>query len=137
MRNTAIRYATVLALIMAGTGPAIAQDRLDPMTALAGRPAGSNPLDPMTAIRASKDAADTAEGNPEFGGLPDGAGAEETFYQCTACHSTEIIKQQRITDLRWDELWSWMVEEQGMFEPDDETRQIILTYLKTNLSSER
>jgi len=51
--------------------------------------------------------------------------------------STEIIKQQRITDHRWDELWRWMVEAQGMAEPEPETKALILAYLKTNFSSER
>ncbi|MEF9604367.1 hypothetical protein O4J55_19280 [Paracoccus sp. PXZ] len=69
--------------------------------------------------------------------MPDGAGAKETYYQCVACHSTEIIKQQRVTDNRWDELWTWMVEAQGMVEPEPETKALILTYLKTNFSSER
>lgn len=75
--------------------------------------------------------------NPEFGNLPDGLGVEETFYQCVACHSTAIILQQQLTDARWDYLWTWMVEEQGMFEPDEEIRDEILTYLKTYFSSER
>lgn len=128
--------ATVAALIL-GTGLAVAETRLDPMAVLAGRPAGSDPLDPMTALRARADIAEVAEGNQEFGGLPDGEGAEETYYQCVACHSTEIIKQQRVTDHRWDELWRWMVEAQGMVEPEPDTKTLILTYLKTNFSSER
>ena len=135
MRNM-LTIAAAAALSL-GAGPALAETRLDPMASLAGRPAGSDPLDPMTALRAWSDTGAAAEGNPEFGGLPDGEGVEETYYQCVACHSTEIIKQQRVTDQRWDELWIWMVEDQGMFEPDDETKQIILTYLKTHLSSER
>ncbi len=130
-------FAAALAALVLGVGRAAAEDRLDPMQALAGRPAGANPLDPMTAIRAKADAGEARVGNEEFGGLPDGEGAEETYYQCVACHSTEIIKQQRVTDHRWDELWAWMVEEQGMVEPDEETRALILTYLKTNFSSQR
>ena len=137
MRIIPTTVAATLAVLVLGAGLAVAEARLDPMQALAGRPAGANPLDPMTAIRAKADAGEARAGNEEFGGLPDGAGAEETYYQCVACHSTEIIKQQRITDHRWDELWTWMVEEQGMFEPDEETREIILTYLKTSFSSER
>jgi len=128
--------ATVAALAL-GSNLAVAETRLDPMAALAGRPAGMDPLDPMTALRARAGTAEVAEGNEEFGGLPDGEGVEETYYQCVACHSTEIIKQQRVTDHRWDELWTWMIEAQGMAEPEPETKALILTYLKTNFSSER
>lgn len=136
MRNILTKAAAGLAMLALGTGLAVAETRLDPMAALAGRPAGSDPLDPMTALRA-RAMTEAADGNEEFGGLPDGEGAEETYYQCVACHSTEIIKQQRVTDHRWDELWTWMVEEQGMAEPDEETKEIILTYLKENFSAER
>ncbi|CAM3380369.1 hypothetical protein SAMN04488021_1497 [Paracoccus aminovorans] len=129
--------ATAVVALALGSGLAVAETRLDPMAALAGRPAGSDPLDPMTALRARADTAETAEGNAELGGLPDGEGAEDTYYQCVACHSTEIIKQQRVTDHRWDELWTWMVEAQGMVEPEPDTKALILTYLKRNFSSER
>lgn len=124
------------AMLALCTGMAVAEVQLDPMAPLMGRPAGSNTLDPMSAIRAKADAGEQQEGNAEFGGLPDGEGAEDTFYQCTACHSTEIIKQQRVTDARWDEMWTWMVETQGMYEPDEDTKKLILTYLKQNFSSE-
>ena len=133
--SKAILSLTVLAL---GASLAWAAPTLDPMQSLRGRPAGSNPLDPMTALSSSATAAEeAAAGNADFDGLPDGPGAEETYYQCVACHSTEIIKQQRVTDLRWDELWTWMAQSQGMVEPDPETKEIILTYLKTHFSSER
>lgn len=126
-----------LAALFLMAGLAVAAPPPDPMQALIARPAGSNPLDPMTALRAQSRAGDAAEGNPEHGGLPDGPGVEETYYTCVACHSTDIIKQQRVTDLRWDELWDWMIDAQGMVAPDDETKTAILTYLKTNFSSER
>ncbi|MBU0724757.1 MAG: cytochrome C-552 [Alphaproteobacteria bacterium] len=77
------------------------------------------------------------EGNPDLGGLPDGKGAEETFYACAACHSTAIIKQQHISDGRWDDLWGWMITEQGMPEYPPEEKDLILNYLKTHFSSER
>ncbi|MDT1064538.1 cytochrome C-552 [Paracoccus sp. CPCC 101403] len=137
MSNILTKAALPLAALVLGAGLAAAGTQLDPMGALAGRPAGSDPLDPMTAMRAKAEASDASAGNDEFGGLPDGAGAEETYYQCVACHSTEIIKQQRVSDHRWDELWTWMVEAQGMAEPDAGTKQTILTYLKQNFSSQR
>lgn len=127
-----------LPAVLLGAGMALAQPQADPMAALAARPAGNNPLDPMTALTVAAQPDKTvAASHPDFEGLPDGPGAEQTYYQCVACHSTQIIIQQRITDLRWDELWKWMVEEQGMVEPEPETKQIILTYLKQNFSSER
>lgn len=113
-----------------GAAPAAAIP--DPMAA-AGQPylpAGSETPD---------DTATLAQGapNPDLGNLPDGPGAEETFYQCVACHSTALIRQQRVTDERWDYLWHWMIEAQGMTPPDDETKGVILGYLKTHFSSER
>lgn len=137
MTNIITKGAFALAALVLGAGLAAADARLDPMQALAGRPAGSNPLDPMTAIRATAKTGDEQAGNAEFGGLPDAPGVEDTYYQCTACHSTEIIKQQRVSDTRWNELWTWMVDAQGMIEPEPETKDIIMSYLKQNLSSER
>lgn len=137
MKNSIRSGAGALAVLVLGAGLAFAAPAPDPMQALAGRPAGADPLDPMTALRARAAEAEGVEGNMELGGLPDGPGAEDTYYQCVACHSTEIIKQQRVTDHRWDELWRWMVEKQGMVEPDEDTKDVILTYLKANFSSER
>lgn len=130
--SRAILGAALLALC---SGMAVARD--DPMRMLSGRPAGSNVMDPMTSLVAPAKTEGEAAGNVELGGLPDGPGAEETYYQCVACHSTEIIKQQRLTDARWDELWNWMRDTQGMVEPDADSRAAILAYLKQNFSSER
>lgn len=104
-------------------------------------PAFAQSYDPMAAIRqppaAAQDDAEAVELDPDLGNLPDTEGAEETYYQCTACHSTAIIKQQRLTDARWDYLWDWMVAEQGMYDPEDGTRETVLSYLKQHFSSER
>lgn len=131
-----MRYLAPALLICLGSGLAAAT--VDPMQPLTQPRTLSVSADPMSALRApDKAEGDGPAGNPEYGGLPDAPGAEETFYQCTACHSTEIIKQQRVTDARWDDLWVWMVEQQGMIDPDPETRAVILGYLKTHFSSER
>lgn len=121
------RAALCVFLLSISTG-AIAQQTYDPM-----RPA--NPM--MPSAPASAPAAPTAQLNPEFGNLPEGEGMEDTYYQCIACHSTAIIRQQRLSDARWDYLWTWMVEVQGMYEPDEETKDTIMAYLKTHFSSER
>lgn len=93
--------------------------------------------DPMRRALPSPDAAERPEGNPELEGLPDAPGAEDTYYLCSGCHSIALVKQQRLSDARWDYLWNWMIEEQGMPEMDDETRDAILGYLKDYFSSER
>ncbi|MCZ7676503.1 MAG: cytochrome C-552 [Roseovarius sp.] len=121
--------AALCASAVIGATVSVSQEAYDPM-----RPAG-NPLVPGASTQTP--AAPAAEPDPELGNLPAGPGAEDTYYQCVACHSTAIIRQQRLSDERWDYLWKWMVEEQGMFEPDEETRDSILTYLKTHFSSER
>lgn len=132
MAKLSVLGAAALCLgLSVAASASLAQQAFDPM-----RPAINlmMPADPMGSPES--DSPDAAP-NPELGNLPDAPGAEETYYQCVACHSTAIIRQQHLSDARWDYLWTWMVEEQGMYEPDDETREIILNYLKTHFSSER
>ncbi|WP_092647758.1 cytochrome C-552 [Jannaschia faecimaris] len=125
---TSIGAALCVSLVLAASG-ATAQQVYDPM-----RPA-ANPLAPLAAGPTVQ--GPQAELDPELGNLPIGPGAEDTYYQCVACHSTAIIRQQRLTDDRWDYLWTWMIKEQGMQEPEPEIAEQILTYLKTHFSSER
>jgi len=106
---------------------AVAQAVYDPM-----RPPGNETVDPLLE---GEDG--TPDLNADFDDLPDTAGAEETYYTCSACHSLAIVKQQRTTDARWNYLWDWMIAEQGMPEPDSETKEIVLNYLTTHFSSER
>ncbi len=131
MPTIILRIAAAAALCLA-SGAAGAQQGYDPMAAARGAPA----LLPG-APSAAAPAAPAVAGHPDYENLPDAAGVEDTYYQCVACHSTAIIKQQRLTDARWDYLWGWMVEEQGMPEAEPETRETILDYLKTHFSSER
>lgn len=121
--------ASLCISLVFGISGAWAEQAYDPM-----RPA-VNPLAPS--VSAPETPSLDALPNEEFGNLPNGVGAEETYYQCVACHSTAIIRQQHLTDARWDYLWGWMVKEQGMYEPDDDAKDLILTYLKTHFSSER
>ncbi len=61
--------------------------------------------------------------------LPEGQGRDETFYSCTACHSTAVIRRSGFTRQQWDDLMDWMVEKQNMnpLEPDE--RKLIVDYL--------
>jgi cytochrome c2 len=70
----------------------------------------------------------------DWQGLPAGQGREEVFYLCQACHSLRTVTQQKLTRDAWDETLVWMVEEQGMPEPEAEERGRILDYLGTHLS---
>lgn len=92
--------------------------------------------DPMRPMAPSPGMPSPPEGNPELGGLIDAPGAEDTFYMCSGCHSIALVKQQRLPDARWDYLWTWMIEEQGMADPGEELREVILGYLKEHYSSE-
>ena len=124
MMHLNLRAASVAtAMLLLGATVTIAGQAYDPMRAAQGTPAPEGSA--------------AAAPNPEFENLPDTAGVEDTYYMCTACHSTAIIKQQRISDARWDYLWNWMVEDQGMADPGEEMKETILGYLKEHFSSER
>lgn len=48
-----------------------------------------------------------------------------------------LVKQQRLSDPRWDYLWKWMIEEQGMADGGEKLRETIINYLKEHYSSQR
>lgn len=119
------KAASMAAAILLGTLSLAMAQAYDPMRPAQKAPA-TTPADSAAVVP-----------NPEFDNLPDAPGVEDTFYMCTACHSAAIIKQQKLSDARWDYLWQWMIEDQGMADPGDEMRETILTYLKEHFSSER
>ncbi|TPG59659.1 hypothetical protein EAH89_05320 [Roseomonas nepalensis] len=61
--------------------------------------------------------------------LPDGHGREDTFYRCTACHGTAVIRRSRLSRDRWDELMDWMTERHGMPPLEGDERRLIVDYL--------
>lgn len=75
-----------------------------------------------------------AEEEEDWGGLPPGEGREEVFYTCQACHSLKTVLQQRLSKDAWDETLEWMIEEQGMPEPETDEYALILNYLGTRLA---
>ena len=93
-----------------------------------------NPVDFGTA----ETAVTAVEGEEyEFGVLFDAPGVETTFYACTACHSEMIVAQQGLTRKKWDELFEWMVEEQGMSEIEEPDRTEVLDYLEAHYNEGR
>lgn len=73
----------------------------------------------------------------EFGALYDAPGVEATYYACTACHSVMILAQQGLTRAEWDELFEWMIEEEGMVEIEELERTEILNYLALHYNKDR
>lgn len=72
----------------------------------------------------------------EFGGLPEGEGREAVYFSCQHCHSLRTVTNQRFSPRVWDEVLTWMVEEQGMQELEADERAEILNYLSTALGAE-
>lgn len=61
--------------------------------------------------------------------LPAGPHRDETFYLCTACHSSQLITRQGMSRERWDETLHWMTEKQAMPALEGEDRRLVLDYL--------
>lgn len=61
--------------------------------------------------------------------LPPGEGRDDTFYACTACHSTALIRRSGLSRAAWDGLMDWMVEKQNMTPLDPTQRKLIVDYL--------
>lgn len=66
---------------------------------------------------------------------PDGPGRAETGALCNACHSLDIVRQQRLPRLRWEKLLTWMTEEQGMPAQNPATLELMLDYLEAHFGA--
>jgi len=89
-------------------------------------PPAPAPTTPAPSTSATAPAADEVE-TPDV--LPQGHGRDETFYTCTACHSSAVIRRSGFSRQRWDELLTWMTDTHGMQRLEGEDRALILGYL--------
>jgi mono/diheme cytochrome c family protein len=64
--------------------------------------------------------------------LPAGAGREETFGLCTACHGYRLVANQGQTREQWDATLAWMTERHNMPDVQGAERGLILDYLATH-----
>jgi mono/diheme cytochrome c family protein len=64
--------------------------------------------------------------------LPEGAGREETFGLCTACHGYRLVANQGMTREKWDETLTWMTERHNMPDIQGAERDLVLDYLATH-----
>lgn len=89
------------------------------------------PYDALKPLEFSSAAAARAvfDAEDDYSGLPRDAGYELVDAYCTACHSLQIVMQQRYAREGWDRRLDWMVETQGMAEMPTEDRAIVLDYL--------
>jgi|GEM_PF-232469 mono/diheme cytochrome c family protein len=62
--------------------------------------------------------------------FPAGAGREETFYACTACHGFKLISQQGMNRRQWDDTLNWMTTKHGMPALEGKDRELVLNYLE-------
>ena len=62
--------------------------------------------------------------------FPAGAGRDETFYACTACHGFKLVAQQGMTRAQWDDSINLMIRRHNMPPPDDKDRAVLLGYLE-------
>lgn len=61
--------------------------------------------------------------------LPVGAGRDETFGMCTACHGYRLVSNQGMSREKWDETLNWMTERHNMPDIQSPERDLILDYL--------
>jgi len=66
--------------------------------------------------------------NPED--FPAGAGRDDTFYSCTACHGFKLIAQQGMNRRQWEDSINLMVAKHNMPPLDAKTRETVLSYLE-------
>ena len=60
-----------------------------------------------------------------------GAGRDDTFYACTACHNFKLVAAQGLTRSGWEDSVNLMVRRHNMPPLDDKERETVLTYLST------
>jgi hypothetical protein len=69
--------------------------------------------------------------------LPEGPGREATFYACTGCHDTALLRRSHLSRERWEELLDWMTERHGMPPLEGAERVGIVNYLAEHFRPQR
>lgn len=64
-------------------------------------------------------------------GLKDGEGLMTVIANCTACHSAQLVIQNRMNKERWDATIRWMQETQNLWDLGD-NQEVIVNYLVKN-----
>ncbi|TMJ01949.1 MAG: hypothetical protein E6G97_14020 [Alphaproteobacteria bacterium] len=62
--------------------------------------------------------------------FPAGAGRDETFYACTACHGFKLVAQQGLSRAGWEDSINLMVRRHNMPALDEADRARLLGYLE-------
>jgi len=64
-------------------------------------------------------------------GFIEAPGMTETIQNCTNCHSSKLVIQNRMNDERWKSTIKWMQETQNLWDLG-ENEDVIINYLVTN-----
>lgn len=64
-------------------------------------------------------------------GFVDAPGLMETVQNCTTCHSSQLVLQNRMNKERWTATIKWMQETQNLWDLG-ENQAVIVNYLATN-----
>ncbi|SIR16092.1 monoheme cytochrome C [Maribacter ulvicola] len=64
-------------------------------------------------------------------GFIDAPGMMETVQNCTNCHSSKLVMQNRMNEERWKSTIKWMQETQNLWDLG-ENESVIINYLVTN-----
>ena len=62
--------------------------------------------------------------------FPAGAGRDETFYTCTACHNFKLVAAQGLSRAGWDDSINLMIRRHNMPPLDGKDRDVVLNYLE-------
>ena len=72
----------------------------------------------------------------DYAGLPEGPDRDAVYFNCSACHSIQLVTQQNLNRERWEELMDWMVEENGMHPLSPWARNRVVNYLATHFGED-
>ena len=76
----------------------------------------------------------TGQSSPDPKDFKPGEGRDVVVEHCTKCHDPGLITSAEMTRPQWERTVRAIVEEQGMVEPSEEVRKVILDYLEKTQS---
>ncbi len=99
-------------------------------------PSKTGTTDPSDSTKTMLDTVQVVDGKDVATGLIIDEGFEIVKTTCTACHSAELVTQNRATREGWLSMIRWMQQEQGLWLLGD-NEQVILDYLEKNYAPDK